>query len=83
MGDLWAFPVAAALVGIACLPINRYYNENYGRRRPSTRQQVRGAIAVVLGLAVIGGGRRCCAAKRAGRSICQSTRPRSRWPRSC
>jgi hypothetical protein len=56
MRDLWAFPVAAALAGIACLPINRYYNENYGRLRPSARQQVRGAIAVVLGLAVIGGG---------------------------
>ena len=38
---IWAFPVAAVVVGAACLPIARYYNENYGRLSPSTRQQVR------------------------------------------
>ena len=41
---LWAFPVAVLAVGLLCLPIARYYNGNYGRLRPSTRQQVRGAV---------------------------------------
>lgn len=44
---VWAFPVAAALVAASWLPILRYYNEHYGRLRPSTSLQVRGAIAVV------------------------------------
>jgi hypothetical protein len=52
----WAFPLAAAVVGAACLPISRYYNENYGRVSPSTRQQVRGAVAVALGLVAVVGG---------------------------
>jgi hypothetical protein len=52
----WAFPVAAILVGATCLPITRYYNEAYGRLTPSTRQQVRGALAVALAPAVIVGG---------------------------
>jgi hypothetical protein len=52
----WAFPVAAVAIGAVCLPIRRYYNDNYGRVSPSTRQQVRGAVAVAIGLlAVIGG----------------------------
>ena len=42
--------------GAACLPIARYYNENYGRLSPSTRQQARGAVAAVIGVAVVGGG---------------------------
>ena len=53
---LWAFPVAAVVAGAACLLIARYYRENYGRFRPSARQQVRGAVAVVIGAAVFGGG---------------------------
>jgi hypothetical protein len=52
----WAFPPAALAIGVLCLPITRYYNENYGRLSPSTRQQVRGAVAVVVGLAVMVGG---------------------------
>ena len=52
----WAFPVVAVVVGVVCLAITRYYNENYGRLSPSTRQQVRGALAVVIALAVMGGG---------------------------
>ena len=52
----WAFPVAAVGVGAACLPIARYYRENYGRFSPSTRQQVRFAVAVVIGAAVVYGG---------------------------
>jgi hypothetical protein len=52
----WAFLVAVVVLGAACLPISRYYNENYGRLSPSTRQQVRGGIAVAIGVAVIIGG---------------------------
>jgi MFS family permease len=53
---LWAFLVAVMAAGAACLPIARYYNENYGRLSPSTRQQARGAVAAVIGVAVVGGG---------------------------
>lgn len=52
----WTFPVLAAALGLTCLPIARYYNEHYGRIRPSTRQEVRGALAVAGSLAVILGG---------------------------
>jgi uncharacterized membrane protein YedE/YeeE len=52
----WAFFVAVVVAGAACLPIARYYRENYGRFRPSTRQQVRGAVAVLIGAAVVYGG---------------------------
>jgi hypothetical protein len=52
----WAFPIAALAVGAVCLPIARYYNENYGRLTPSTRQEVRGALAVPIALAVMVGG---------------------------
>lgn len=50
----WAFPVVAVVAGAAWLAITRYYNENYGRLSPSTSQQVRGALAVVIALAVMG-----------------------------
>jgi hypothetical protein len=53
---LWAFLAAVVVAGAACLPITRYYNENYGRFSPSTRQQVRLAVAVVIGAAVFVGG---------------------------
>jgi hypothetical protein len=52
----WAFPVAAIGLGAVCLPIARYYNENYGRLTPSTRQEVRGAVAVAIAVAVMIGG---------------------------
>jgi hypothetical protein len=52
----WAFLVVAGLLAAACLPINRYYNEHYGRISPSTRQQVRGSIAGTIALAVMVGG---------------------------
>jgi hypothetical protein len=52
----WAFPVGVAVIGALCLPIARYYNENFGRVNPSTRQQVRGGVAVLLGVAVVIGG---------------------------
>jgi hypothetical protein len=53
---IWVFPVAVALAGAGGLAITRYYNENYGRLSPSPRQQVRSALAVVIALAVMGGG---------------------------
>ncbi len=53
---LWAFPAAVAILGLASLPIARYYHERYGRVSPSTRQQVRGAVAVGIGLVVMIGG---------------------------
>jgi hypothetical protein len=52
----WVFVVALAALGIACLPISRWYNEHYGRLSPSTRQQVRAALAAVLATAVVVGG---------------------------
>ena len=52
----WAFPVTAVVIGVAYLAISRYYNENYGRLSPSTRQQVRGGVAVVIAAAVMFGG---------------------------
>ena len=53
---IWVFPVAVAMAGAGWLAITRYYNENYGRLSPSTKQQVRSALAVVIALAVMGGG---------------------------
>lgn len=52
----WVFFAAVLAVGVVCLLISRYYNEHYGRVSPSTRQQVRGAVAVVIGFAVLVGG---------------------------
>jgi hypothetical protein len=56
LAEPWTFPVAALAVGAACLPISRYYNEHYVRLTPSTRQEVRGAAAIAIGLAVVAGG---------------------------
>jgi hypothetical protein len=50
---LWAFPVAAALVAAACLPIARHYTQHYGRLNPSPRQQMRDLLSVGLGLIVM------------------------------
>ena len=55
-GPLWAFLVAVAVAGAACLPIAGYYNENYGRLSPSTRQAARGTVAAVIGVLVVAGG---------------------------
>ena len=52
----WAFLVTAVVIGAAYLAISRYYNENYGRLSPSTRQQVRAGVAVVIAVAVMFGG---------------------------
>ena len=52
----WVFIAGVGLTGAAWLGITRYYNEHYGRLRPSTRQQLRGGLAVLVGVAVTLGG---------------------------
>lgn len=52
----WVFVACAALLAATCLPLARYYNEHYGRVTPSTRQQIRAAVAVVICLPVVIGG---------------------------
>jgi hypothetical protein len=52
----WVFLLAALAIGAAALAISRDYNENYGRLTPSTRQQVRAGIGLVLAVAVMLGG---------------------------
>jgi hypothetical protein len=52
----WAFPVAAGLVAVAWLPVNRYYNEHYGHLTPGRSQQVRAGVAAAVAIAVMAGG---------------------------
>jgi hypothetical protein len=52
----WAFLLVAALIGATCLSITRYYNANFGRLTPSTAQQLRASVAVVIAVAVMFGG---------------------------
>jgi hypothetical protein len=52
----WVFFAAVLVIGVASLLIARFYDENYGRLSPSTSQQVRGALAVTIGVAVMIGG---------------------------
>jgi hypothetical protein len=52
----WVFVLVAVVLGLAYLPISRYYNENYGRLTPSTRQQVLVAVGGAIGAAVVFGG---------------------------
>jgi hypothetical protein len=52
----WVFLAVLALVGVACLPINSFYNKHYGTLRASSRQQARAAAAVVVAIAVVLGG---------------------------
>ena len=52
----WVFLVCLLLIGAACLAINHFYNESYGRVTLSTRQQARAAVASTLGVLVIVGG---------------------------
>src|SRR3954451_4034206 len=54
--ETWGFPLAVLALGAVCVPVNRYYTAHYGRLSPSTRQQVRGAVAVAVGVAVVMGG---------------------------
>jgi hypothetical protein len=52
----WVFLLGLVALGLVYLPISRYYNENYGRLTPSTRQQLRAAVAVALAIALMLGG---------------------------
>ena len=54
--NTWVFLAVLALIGVACLPINSFYNHHYGTLHASTRQQARAAAAVVLAVAVVLGG---------------------------
>src|SRR3954454_391896 len=54
--ETWVFAVAVVALGALCLLLNRYYETHYGRLSPSMRQQVRGAVAVAVGVAVVVGG---------------------------
>jgi len=52
----WVFLLVALAIGAVALVINRYYNEHYGRLTPSSAQQVRLGIALVLAPALMLGG---------------------------
>jgi hypothetical protein len=52
----WVFVLAAVALLLLTLPITRYYNEHYGRLTMTTRQQVRGAVAVAIGVVIVVGG---------------------------
>jgi hypothetical protein len=52
----WIFLLTAVALGAVALAISRRYNEHYGRLTPSTRQQVRAGIALVLAVALMLGG---------------------------
>jgi hypothetical protein len=52
----WVFLLTALALGAVALAIGRRYNEHYGRLTPSTRQQVRAGIALVLAVALMLGG---------------------------
>lgn len=56
LSNTWVFLVSMLVLGMAYLAITRYYSENYGRVTPSTKQQVRVAVATTLSVAVIWGG---------------------------
>jgi uncharacterized membrane protein len=51
----WVFLAAVLAIGVAALAITRYYHEHYGRVSPSSRDQVRIAIAAVVAPAVMFG----------------------------
>jgi hypothetical protein len=52
----WVFVAVMVALLLLSLPIARYYNEHYGRLTPSTRQQLRAALGIPIGLAVVIGG---------------------------
>lgn len=52
----WVFVVVAVAIGLAYLPISRYYNDNYGRLSLSTKDQVRVAVGGAIGFPVVLGG---------------------------
>jgi hypothetical protein len=50
------FLLVALAIAAAAAAINRYYNERYGHLTPSTAQQVRAGIVLVLAVALMLGG---------------------------
>jgi hypothetical protein len=52
----WVFVALMVALLLLSLPIARYYNEHYGRLTPSVRQQLRAALGITIGLAVVIGG---------------------------
>jgi hypothetical protein len=44
----WVFLAGVVVLGLACLLINRYYEENFGRITLPARQQRRAAVALVV-----------------------------------
>ncbi|MEA2190060.1 MAG: hypothetical protein QOI73_181 [Solirubrobacteraceae bacterium] len=52
----WVFVALMVALLLPGLPISRYYNEHYGRLTPSMRQQLRAALGIPIGLAVVIGG---------------------------
>jgi hypothetical protein len=52
----WVFLLAALAIAAVAVAINRYYNELYGRLTPSTAQQIRAGIGLVLAVALMLGG---------------------------
>jgi hypothetical protein len=52
----WVFLLVALALAAVAAAVNRYYNEVYGRLTPSTRQQVRAGIGLVVAVALILGG---------------------------
>jgi hypothetical protein len=52
----WVFVALMVALLLPGLPIARYYNEHYGRLTPSMRQQLRAALGIPIGLAVVIGG---------------------------
>jgi hypothetical protein len=50
------FLAGVLAIGVAYALIVRYYQEHYGRMSPSPGQQLRGAAAAALGIAVVAGG---------------------------
>ena len=52
----WFFVLVIVALGLLALAITRYYNDHYGRLNPTSRQQARLAVAVVIGIAAMVGG---------------------------
>ena len=52
----WVFLLVALAIAAGAALVNLYYNENYGRLTPSTRQQVRAGIGLFLAVALMLGG---------------------------
>ena len=52
----WVFLLVALAIGVVALAISRFYNDNYGRLTPSTSQQIRAGIGLVLAVALMLGG---------------------------